>query len=153
MKLVNTKSGATNINKFFRLTDSGSLEIVNSAYSATIFSIGNDGALTAVASVNGSAIGDSGWIEVSSFANNFSSVAPVAYRKINNVVYMRGNVTGGTSGTGAFTLPSGYRPSATTVIPSQQYGTGNISYVTIGTDGVVVPNASSSWLTSLVFPV
>ena len=68
-------------------------------------------------------------------------------------MYLRGNLTGGTAGTGAFTLPAGYRPSLSTVITVQQYGTASISYVTVGTDGVVVPNASSGWLSSVIFPV
>jgi hypothetical protein len=152
LKLVNSKSGATNINKHFRLTDSGSLEIVNSAYTATILSLGDDGALLAVASVNGATIGDTGWNTVSSFTNGFSSVATVAYRKINNVVYLRGNLTGGTANTGAFVLPSGYRPIANATFAVQQFGTASINYVTIGSDGVVLMNGTSGWLTGVVFP-
>jgi hypothetical protein len=110
------------------------------------------GAVSAASTYTGASLGDTGWIAVSSFANSFSAVAAVAYRKINNVVYLRGSLTGGTAGTGAFTLPSGYRPAATAVIPVQQYGTGNINYVTVGTDGVVVPNGTAAWLSSVIFP-
>ena len=38
--------GGTNINKYFRLDSSGTLQIINSAYSATIFSLTDAGALT-----------------------------------------------------------------------------------------------------------
>jgi hypothetical protein len=153
MKLINSKSGATNINKHIRLSSTGGFEIINSAYTSTIFAVTDAGAVSAASTYNGASLGDTGWIAVSSFANGFSAVAAVAYRKINNVVYMRGNVTGGTANAGAFTLPAGYRPAATIVIPVQQYGTGNINYVTVGADGVVVPNASSGWLSSIIFPV
>ena len=153
MKLTNSKSGATNINKFIRMNSTGGIEIVNNAYSATIFAISDAGAITAASTYNGASLGDTGWIAVSSFANSFSAATAVAYRRINSVVYLRGNVTGGTANTGAFTLPVGYRPSVSTVIPAQQYGTPSINYVTVGTDGVVVPNASSAWLSSIIFPV
>ena len=108
---------------------------------------------TAIATAIGSVLTDSGWNSVSSLFNNFSAVQSVAYRKINGIVYMRGNVTGGTPGAGAFTLPDGYRPAAGLVIPAQQYGTANIAYVTVGTDGVVAPSQSSAWLSSIMFPV
>ena len=107
---------------------------------------------TTVAAGTGS-LGDSGWVLVSSFANGFLAVSGVAYRKLNNVVYLRGNLTGGTANTGAFTLPSEYCPAATVVVPVQQYGTSAINYVTVGTDGVVVLNGTSGWLTSVIFPV
>jgi hypothetical protein len=153
LKLVNSKSGATNPNKHVRINSTGGLEIVNSAYNDTIFYLADNGNLSELGTVNGATLEDTGWISVSSFTNSFSAVAAVAYRKINNVVYLRGNVTGGTAGTGAFTLPVGYRPSLSTVIPVQQYGTGSINYVTVGTDGVVIPNASSAWLSSIIFPI
>ena len=46
LKLINSKSGATNINKFLRLSDAGNLEIVNSAYSAGLFVLTDAGALS-----------------------------------------------------------------------------------------------------------
>ena len=96
---------------------------------------------------------DSGWIAVSSLANNFTSPTAVAYRKLNNVVYLRGNLFGGTAGTGAFTLPVGYRPSVEVVVPVQKYGTANLDYITIGTNGVVLPNSTAAWLSSVIFVV
>ena len=98
-------------------------------------------------------LGDSGWVAVTSLSNSFTAPTTVAYRKLNNVVYMRGNLFDGTANTGAFTLPSGYRPSVTVVVPVQKYGTPNLDYVTIGTDGVVTPNSTAAWLSSVVFPV
>ena len=96
---------------------------------------------------------DSGWIAVSSLANNFTAPTAVAYRKLNNVVYLRGNLFNGTAGTGAFTLPVGYRPSVEVVVPVQKYGTSGLDYITIGTNGVVLPNSTAAWLSSVVFPI
>ena len=148
LKLVNSKSGATNINKFFRLTSDGTLEIINSAYTAGIFSVSDAGLATA------SNLGDTGWTTVGSFSNSFVSGgnAP-GYRRLNNVVYLRGNINNGTAGQTAFTLPSGYRPATDFVVPVQKFGTSNIDYITVYTDGRVVPNSTSGWLTGVVFPI
>lgn len=45
LKATNTASGATNINKYFRLNSTGALEIVNSAYNATILTLTDAGLL------------------------------------------------------------------------------------------------------------
>jgi len=153
VKLINSKSGATNSSKYIRMNATGGLEIVNNAYSATIFALSDAGVISTGGTINSATIEDTGWTTVSSFANGFSASTAVAYRRINNVVYMRGNVTGGTAGAGAFVLPSGYRPSTTTVVPVQKFGTPDITYVTVGVDGVVAPNSTSGWLSSVIFPV
>lgn len=121
-------------------------EFLNSSGSANqIATIGDLGGVT---------LADSGWINVSSLANSFTSGGNTpGYRKLNSVVYLRGNIIGGTGNTDAFTLPTGYRPATTFVIASQQFGTGDINYITINTDGTVVPNKSSAWLSGLVFPI
>lgn len=148
LKLVNSKSGATNINKHFRMNSAGALEIINSAYTASIFSVSDDGTVT---STN---LGETGWTTVGSFSNSFVSGgnAP-GYRRLNNVVYLRGNINSGTAGQTAFTLPSGYRPATDFVIPVQHFGTPNITYITIYTDGRVVPNSTAGWLTGVSFPL
>lgn len=46
LKVTNTTSGATNANKTFRTTSTGQLEVINSAYSQTIFSLTDAGFLT-----------------------------------------------------------------------------------------------------------
>lgn len=99
------------------------------------------------------ALEDTGWQSVSSLANGFTAPTAVAYRRINGIVYMRGNLFNGTANTGAFTLPPGYRPSVDVVVPVQKYGTPNLDYITIGTNGVVLPNSTAAWLSSVIFPV
>jgi hypothetical protein len=43
LKVTNTASGATNINKYFRLDSVGTLQILNSAYTANILSVTDNG--------------------------------------------------------------------------------------------------------------
>lgn len=45
-KTTNTTSGATNASKTFRVNSTGTLELINSAYTSTIFSITDGGAVT-----------------------------------------------------------------------------------------------------------
>ncbi len=153
LTVENTTTGATNTKKYLRMTSSGAIEFVNNAYSQTIFSLSDEGNLSISGQFNGSTMGDTGWTTVSSFSNGFSGTN-VAYRRINNVVYLRGRVTGGTANASAFNLPSGFRPSTTDfVIATQQYGTSGITYTTVQQDGNVVPNASSTWLSGVVVPI
>lgn len=147
LKLINSKSGATNPAKHIRMNATGGLEIVNNAYTQTIFSLTDSGLVTA------SNLGDTGWTTVSSFSNGFTAPSTVAYRRINGVVYLRGNLSGGTANTSAFTLPAGYRPEANVAFAVQQYGTANFTYITVQTDGAVVPNDTSGWLAGVVFPI
>ena len=96
---------------------------------------------------------DSGWIAVSSFTNSFVVGVAVAYRKLNGIVYLRGSVQSGTPANAAFTLPTGYRPSETSVFAIQQYGLTTNNYITINTDGTVVPQTASAWLNNVVYPI
>jgi hypothetical protein len=98
------------------------------------------------------AVADSGWTAVTSFTNGFSGTS-TAYRKINNVVYLRGNITGGTPESAAFNLPEEYRPAVDVIVPVQKFGTTDLSYVTVYTNGNDTPNSTAAWLTSIVFPV
>ena len=49
--ITNSSTGATNPNKYFRLNSTGTLEIINSAYSAAIFTITDGGSLTVAGSI------------------------------------------------------------------------------------------------------
>ena len=46
LKVTNTTSGATNPNKFFRLNSTGTMEVINSAYSGTTLSLTDAGVLS-----------------------------------------------------------------------------------------------------------
>jgi hypothetical protein len=103
--------------------------------------------LALMASLFPNFFGDSGWIAVSGgigFKNGWSagSTAP-AYRKIGNHVYLRGEVTGGTAGTAAFTLPAGYAP---TIIGywSCPTAASTMMEVEVDTAGDVLPGVSAT---------
>ena len=102
--------------------------------------------------ITSSTTGDSGWIQITSFTNSFTATNNVYYRKLNNVVWIRGSVSGGTANTSAFTLPAGYRPSTGWVAATQEYGTSNITYVTIQADGTCTPIGSATWF-NISFPI
>jgi hypothetical protein len=153
LKITNSKSGVSNPNKHIRMNGTGGIEIVNSAYTDTIFYLADNGNLSELGTVNGATLEDTGWTSVTSFFNGYSGSGSPAYRRINNVVYLRGRVSGGGANSLAFNLPSGYRPAVDTVFAVQQFGTGNINYVTVNPDGNVVPNGTAAWLSGVIFPI
>jgi hypothetical protein len=52
LKTINSSTGASSPNKFFRLNNIGTLEIINSAYSAAIFTVSDSGNLAVAGSIN-----------------------------------------------------------------------------------------------------
>lgn len=77
----------------------------------------------------------SGW----SVAGGVGAVAE--YKKVGNIVYLRGMITGmSTAGTAMFTLPAGFRPS-TDVTYS---GAGTVQRWAIQTTGVAVPSTGTA---------
>jgi hypothetical protein len=63
------------------------------------------------------------------------------YRKIGDVVQIRGGVQGGTLGANIFVLPSGYRPPSQTQFPVSSYSV--VGIITIDGSGNVYPNTPS----------
>ena len=59
---VTNQGGGTNINKYFRLSSTGGLEIINSAYNQNIFTLTDAGALTVPAISVGGSLGSSGQV-------------------------------------------------------------------------------------------
>jgi hypothetical protein len=106
-----------------------------------------------------------GWIVVGdpgapAFQNSWASLAgqfPVAFRRVGNMVFLRGFLNAGTSPSVAFTLPSGYRPAtnygvgvlvgakttgpASTGTAHTHSLTHDIGFLNIETDGDVVPTS------------
>ena len=56
LTVTNTVSGATNPNKWFRVDNTGTLQIINSAYTSSIFSLTDGGALTLTATSSSAAL-------------------------------------------------------------------------------------------------
>lgn len=80
---------------------------------------------------------------------NFGGTQQVAqYRKIGDIVYLRGLIRFGTINLPAFTLPAGFRPPADLVFPSQDNNTmGRVDVISI--NGNVTPVAIDNVLQTL----
>jgi S-layer homology domain len=59
------------------------------------------------------------------------------YKDTANVVHLKGSMSGGASGTTAFTLPAGYRPSADLLMPGAHGGLTKLIDLVIQDDGAV----------------
>jgi hypothetical protein len=89
---------------------------------------------------------DTAWTAVSAFTNSWVSFgapefAP-GFRLVNGWVRLRGCMKSGTSGTAAFTLPSGYRPTATCGFPA--VANGAFASVSIASTGAVTATGSNA---------
>ena len=86
LRATNTTSGATNINKYFRLNSTGQLEIVNSAYSAIIMTLTDAGLLNGASAT-----------EMSYLSGVTSSIQTQLNTKIStSKTFLIGNHGGGT---------------------------------------------------------
>jgi hypothetical protein len=153
LALTNSSAGATNINKYFRVNPTGGLEVVNSAYSLSIFELTNAGALSVLGNISGSYFVGNGsqltglsGANISQIANGTSNV------KISS---SGGNVTvdvAGTSNVAVFT-PTGMQVagfvSTTKTISTALAAPANlnsmlISAVTITDTGSITVSDSST---------
>lgn len=76
------------------------------------------------------------WVPLSLLNGWVSHVATPAYRKIGDIVYLRGNVKNGTDGSNMFTMPAGVRPIDTVeVVVFAYYIYWDFSTVTIRPTG------------------
>lgn len=75
------------------------------------------------------------WTNVGSFSNGWGNFGagthPARYRRIGDIIYIEGTISGGTVGAGAaFTLPVGFRPTAAlnfSVVSNNAFGRVSIS--------------------------
>lgn len=76
---------------------------------------------------------------LNSWVNYGSGNVDAAYRKVNDLVYIRGQVKSGTttSGTSIFTLPAGFRPTGQVVVPTID-GNNALGRFDITTAGAVI---------------
>jgi hypothetical protein len=98
------------------------------------------------------AINPSAWTAVT-FQNSWvdfgATYQSVEYRKVNDLVEVRGFMKSGTLAVTAFTLPVGFRPPAAFQIPS--LGGGVFSKIIVQSDGDVIPSGGSNTYFSTVF--
>jgi hypothetical protein len=72
--------------------------------------------------------------------SNFGTGYQLAqYRKVGDMVYVRGTITGGAAGTIAFTLPTGFRPPASMGFPGVVFtSTRQILLILVNNSGQVI---------------
>lgn len=114
----------------------------------------------ALALPNANSLTSEGWHEVGTsgepaFQNlwvNFGAPYNTAafYKDGFGRVHLRGVITSGTSGAAAFTLPTGYRPSATLLFPPASKDSAQ-QKVEIAADGAVKPSGSPDSLDGISF--
>ena len=76
------------------------------------------------------------WVPLSLQNGWVTHIATPAYRKIGDIVYLRGNVKSGTDGSNMFTMPVGFRPLDTVeMVVFAYYNYWDFSTVTIRTNG------------------
>lgn len=107
-----------------------------------------------------SLVGDTGWVTptlLNGWVAYGGSYRTVQYRRLNNVVYVRGMMKGGTvtPGTVIFNLPAGFRPSAYDVHEAWGNG-GAIPFEVAPTGAVVIGDIPATTLRqsiNITFPV
>lgn len=94
---------------------------------------------------------DSGWIYPTlenGWSNRTTNASPARYRKIGNVVYIAGSITGGTFNSTIFTLPAGFRPGgsyqSTLVRATAGYARLHFNYEANGNGRVVLENVDGT---------
>lgn len=102
---------------------------------------------TEIARILNMSVGELDWTDVSSLTNSWANVggafADAGYMKINSdIVMLKGAISGGTIGSAAFTLPTGYRPANTLKFPVDHNG--NYGELTINNSGEVIPETTPS---------
>jgi hypothetical protein len=75
------------------------------------------------------------------WVNFGGGLSVVAFYKVGDRVYVKGQVSTGTAGTTIFTLPTGYRPLERLDPPITANGAGSAG--TVGTNGDVIPVAAA----------
>jgi S-layer homology domain len=95
-------------------------------------------------------VGDTGEPPFENGWTNFGGGRTTAgfYIDSQNVVHLKGSITGGASGTTAFTLPPGYRPAATLLLPVSS-GSFVIVVATLQSDGTLHPFCSGGCVGSV----
>jgi hypothetical protein len=80
-----------------------------------------------------------------------SGTIAAAYRKVADVVQVRGVIRNGTITASAFTLPAGYRPPGTSIYPGSSSGGTTWCPIVVAAAGTVVPNSGTNSQVTLEF--
>ena len=87
-------------------------------------------------------VADTAWTAVT-FTNSWVNLGPqpAQYRKIGDIVYVRGQISGGATSSSAFTLPAGFRPPLTLDLPLIAFSGGPV----VALAGVGATGAFAVW--------
>lgn len=80
-----------------------------------------------------------------------SGMRAAHFYKANGRVYLAGAIKSGTSGTTAFTLPSGYLPLNAAALASPVEASGGVAQLDVGTTGNVTPTSQVGNVNTYVF--
>lgn len=164
LQATNTYGSATNPNKYFRLDSSGSLQIINSAYSQVLFGLSDAGALSIPYTMTASSFikiggtsaqylmadgsvssGTSGPLTQTALSTGFSIAGGTTSKTltISNTLTLSGTDSstlniggGGTLGSAAFTASTAYQASNTNLT--------SVSGLTVSGTGLV-KNTAGTW--------
>lgn len=103
-------------------------------------------------------IAPTAWVNAS-YLNGWSTFPgyqPAAYRKIGDIVYLRGVIANGTMNTDAFYLPTGFRPPSDLLVPQLASGPNAAVMIVRASTGGVIPQVyatggSNAWFTISTF--
>jgi len=102
--------------------------------------------------------GDTGWINVTFTAisggttwQNAAAGEEAQYRRLNNVVYLRGRIALGSAGT-AFTLPAGFRPGQLQRVMVRDGASTNFTGLNVNVGGAVVVGTGVQPNLSNIYP-
>lgn len=147
IRVVNTAAGATNTNKTLRVNNTGALEIINSVYTATTFSVTDNGILYVGGSNPATTTSNDGTSNYLSFNTNASQI----YDDGNFHIHSRN------AGASMWINTNGAQLNLLTQSPTSTGGIGSgiaiatttlNGYVTINTGRTVTTSASYGYLTT-----
>lgn len=139
LSATNTYGSATNPNKYFRLNNTGQLEIINSAYTATIFSLSDAGVFSVPQISAGGSTGTNGQV----LSSTGSGLQWISVGGTGSVT----SITAGTGLTGGTITSSGTIAVDTTVV-STLSGTQTLTNKTISGASNTLSNIPNSALTN-----
>lgn len=99
-------------------------------------------------------IGRTAWTAVTfqnSWVNSGGGPQDVQYRRVGDDVQARGHMKSGTTGATAFTFPTGFRPPALLTLPVLGSAAAAGYFLTINTNGTVVPSGPANTLFAFNF--
>jgi len=144
LSVTNTYGSATNANKYFRLNTTGQLEIINSAYTANIFTLTDAGVLSVPQISAGGSTGTNGQV-LSSTGTGLQWISVGGTGTVTSI-------TAGTGLTGGTITSSGTIALSNTTVTAGSYGSATaVPVITVDAQGRITAASTSTISGSLTF--